>query len=31
MFRTKGKVVMIHGLSADELLGAEDWTTNLAR
>lgn len=31
MFRTKGKVVMVHGLSPDELLGAEDWTTNLAR
>ena len=31
MFRSKGKVVMIHGLSPDELLGAEDWTTNLAR
>ena len=31
MFRAKGKVVMIHGLSPDELLGAEDWTTNLAR
>ena len=31
MLRTKGKVVMIHGLSPDELLGAEDWTTNLAR
>ena len=30
-FRTRGKVVMIHGLSPDELLGAEDWETNLAR
>lgn len=29
--RVKGKVVMIHGLTPDELLGAEDWTNNLAR
>lgn len=27
----KGKVVMIHGLTIDEQLGAEDWKTNLAR
>lgn len=31
LFQQRGKVVMIHGLSPDELLGAEDWTTNLAR
>ena len=31
LLRTKGKVVMVHGLSPDELLGAEDWATNLAR
>jgi hypothetical protein len=29
--QAKGKVVMIHGLTADEQLGAEDWQTNLAR
>jgi hypothetical protein len=27
----KGKLVLIHVLSMDEQLGAEDWKTNLAR
>lgn len=27
----KGKLILIHGLSMDEQLGAEDWKTNLAR
>lgn len=31
VLQSKGKVVMVHGLSPDELLGAEDWGTNLAR
>lgn len=29
--QARGKVVMIHGLTPDEQLGAEDWQTNLAR
>ena len=31
LVQSKGKVVMIHGLTPDEQLGAEDWQTNLAR
>jgi len=31
LLQAKGKVVMIHGLTPDELLGAEDWTGSLAR
>ena len=31
ILRSKGKIVMVHGLSPDELLGSEDWSTNLAR
>ncbi len=29
--QAKGKVIMMHGLTADEQLGAEDWQSNLAR
>lgn len=29
--QARGKVMMIHGLTPDEQLGAEDWQTNLAR
>ncbi len=29
--QAKGKVIMMHGLTADEQLGAEDWQSSLAR
>lgn len=29
--QARGKVMMIHGLTPDEQLGAEDWQSNLAR
>jgi hypothetical protein len=30
-FQARGKVMMVHGLSRDEMLGAEDWQNSLAR
>jgi hypothetical protein len=30
-FQARGKVMMVHGLSKDEMLGAEDWKDSLAR